>query len=144
MSAAQKFIPDSTFFPRVPKLRSSCDCCGEAKINCNSGQPECHRCIALGLNCVYGLSRKFGKPPRKRLLDRADSSSPQKRNAETTETCEDQTVLVFEQSQGTKEPAQLSFAPISDMLSMPSNINPAPKVFHQNQLLIFCCAYVTR
>ena len=48
------------------KLRSSCDACGTAKVKCDRAHPVCSRCIALGLSCVYGPSRKFGKPPRKR------------------------------------------------------------------------------
>lgn len=52
---------------RPPKLRSSCDDCGAAKVKCNRERPKCGRCETLNLNCVYGPSRKFGKPPRKRL-----------------------------------------------------------------------------
>ncbi|KUI71952.1 Aflatoxin biosynthesis regulatory protein [Cytospora mali] len=48
------------------KLRSSCDACGQAKIKCDRGQPSCARCVAQGITCVYGISRKAGKPPRKR------------------------------------------------------------------------------
>lgn len=54
--------------PREPKLRSSCDACGAAKLKCDRGQAECGRCLSLGLQCVYGVSRKMGKPPRERLL----------------------------------------------------------------------------
>ncbi|KAI0017594.1 hypothetical protein F4780DRAFT_587554 [Xylariomycetidae sp. FL0641] len=53
--------------PRQPKLRSSCDGCGSAKLKCDRGQPECGRCITLGVPCVYGVSRKMGKPPRERV-----------------------------------------------------------------------------
>ncbi|KAI0199061.1 hypothetical protein F4808DRAFT_462251 [Astrocystis sublimbata] len=42
------------------KLRSSCDRCGTAKLKCDRGHPECDR-------CVYGVSRKNGKPRRDRL-----------------------------------------------------------------------------
>lgn len=51
---------------RPPKLRSSCDACGAAKVRCDKTQPRCGRCVAGGLTCVYGLSRKFGKAPRKK------------------------------------------------------------------------------
>lgn len=51
---------------RPPKLRSSCDACGAAKVRCDKTQPRCGRCAAGGLTCVYGLSRKFGKAPRKK------------------------------------------------------------------------------
>ncbi|KAG8157643.1 hypothetical protein KVR01_012685 [Diaporthe batatas] len=51
---------------RPPKLRSSCDACGAAKVRCDKTQPRCGRCAAGGITCVYGLSRKFGKAPRKK------------------------------------------------------------------------------
>ncbi|POS72097.1 hypothetical protein DHEL01_v209508 [Diaporthe helianthi] len=51
---------------RPPKLRSSCDACGAAKVRCDKTQPQCGRCAAGGITCVYGLSRKFGKAPRKK------------------------------------------------------------------------------
>lgn len=53
--------------PRQPKLRSSCDGCGAAKLKCDRGRPQCGRCLPLGLVCVYGVSRKMGKPPRGRI-----------------------------------------------------------------------------
>ncbi|KAI0403141.1 hypothetical protein F4802DRAFT_573224 [Xylaria palmicola] len=51
---------------RPLKLRSSCDSCSIVKVKCDRGQPECGRCISRGLPCVYGVSRKMGKPPRNR------------------------------------------------------------------------------
>ena len=53
--------------PRQPKLRSSCDGCGAAKLKCDRGHPVCSRCLSLDLVCVYGISRKTGKPPREKL-----------------------------------------------------------------------------
>ncbi|KAL6405872.1 hypothetical protein AUP68_11012 [Ilyonectria robusta] len=50
--------------PGQPKLRTSCDQCGAAKVKCDRGQPECGRCVFHGRTCVYGVSRKMGKPPR--------------------------------------------------------------------------------
>lgn len=53
--------------PRItkrPKLRASCDRCGASKLKCDRGQPECERCISHGIPCVYGVSRKMGKPRR--------------------------------------------------------------------------------
>ena len=65
LSLAMTDAPHRT--PRQPKLRSSCDACGAAKLKCDRDQPECGRCFTLGLTCVYGVSRKMGKPPRERL-----------------------------------------------------------------------------
>ncbi|KAH6645458.1 hypothetical protein BKA67DRAFT_113096 [Truncatella angustata] len=53
--------------PRQPKLRSSCNGCGSAKVKCDRDQPMCGRCATLGITCVYGVSRKMGKPARERL-----------------------------------------------------------------------------
>ena len=59
--------PQTPRTSRQPKVRSSCDRCGTAKLKCDRGQPQCRRCIPLGLECIYGVSRKMGKPPRERL-----------------------------------------------------------------------------
>ena len=61
--------------PRQQKLRTSCDRCGAAKLKCDRGQPECGRCLSLGLPCVYGVSRKAGKPPRARHAELRTESS---------------------------------------------------------------------
>lgn len=53
--------------PGRPKLRTSCNECGAAKLRCDRGQPECGRCVSHGISCVYGVSRKMGKPPRQKL-----------------------------------------------------------------------------
>lgn len=53
--------------PRQPKLRSSCDSCGAAKLKCDRDRPHCGRCRLRGQTCVYGVSRKMGKPPRDKL-----------------------------------------------------------------------------
>ncbi|KAH8656413.1 hypothetical protein BGZ61DRAFT_540982 [Ilyonectria robusta] len=53
--------------PGQPKLRTSCDQCGATKVKCDRGQPECGRCVSYGRTCVYGVSRKMGKPPRVKL-----------------------------------------------------------------------------
>ena len=53
--------------PRQPKLRASCDACGAAKLKCDRTRPQCGRCRPLGITCVYGVSRKMGKPRRGKL-----------------------------------------------------------------------------
>ncbi|KAK4464790.1 hypothetical protein QBC42DRAFT_317632 [Cladorrhinum samala] len=54
--------------PRVSnrKLRSSCNSCGSAKVRCDRQHPQCRRCASNGLECIYELSRRFGRPPRRR------------------------------------------------------------------------------
>ncbi|KAL1852094.1 hypothetical protein Daus18300_012306 [Diaporthe australafricana] len=61
---------------RPPKLRSSCDACGAAKVRCDKTQPRCGRCAAGGITCVYGLSRKFGKAPRKKAPAETTANAP--------------------------------------------------------------------
>ena len=67
---------------RRPKRRSSCDACGAAKLRCDRGQPSCERCINQGLQCVYGICRKMGKPPHRNVNhhstgeDRGSNNSP--------------------------------------------------------------------
>ncbi|EEU43543.1 uncharacterized protein NECHADRAFT_82927 [Fusarium vanettenii 77-13-4] len=81
---------------RAPRLqtrfRSSCDACGQAKIKCDRGRPACSRCIAQGLGCVYGVSRKAGKPPRRRLASplQVRSSPGMPEIPEIGLTCNDQ------------------------------------------------------
>ncbi|KAI1304720.1 hypothetical protein F5Y03DRAFT_395244 [Xylaria venustula] len=57
-------------WPRAPasrfRLRSSCDACGQAKTKCDRSRPACSRCVSQAIKCVYGVSRKAGKPPRRR------------------------------------------------------------------------------
>ncbi|MCJ1366859.1 hypothetical protein MMC16_005989 [Acarospora aff. strigata] len=51
---------------RVPKLRLSCDACAAAKVKCDKSHPRCGKCATGELTCVYGPSRKYGKPGHKR------------------------------------------------------------------------------
>lgn len=51
---------------RRPKLRASCDACAASKVKCSKDHPSCQRCSANGSQCIYGVSRKHGKPGRTR------------------------------------------------------------------------------
>ncbi|KAF2820733.1 hypothetical protein CC86DRAFT_117380 [Ophiobolus disseminans] len=48
------------------KLRASCDACAASKVKCSKNRPTCTRCSANGMQCIYGVSRKHGKPGRTR------------------------------------------------------------------------------
>ncbi|KAF7560405.1 hypothetical protein G7046_g3740 [Stylonectria norvegica] len=80
--------PPSATLPRLgpddKKLRSSCDACGTAKVKCDRGQPVCNRCEDLGLSCVYGPSRKIGKPRRKRPAAGVELQAPAEKRICTT------------------------------------------------------------
>ncbi|KAF1835724.1 hypothetical protein BDW02DRAFT_567760 [Decorospora gaudefroyi] len=72
-------LPTSAPQPSAPgkerrlKLRASCDSCALSKVKCSKEHPSCARCSANGWPCIYGVSRKHGKPgrTRKRNLDEA-------------------------------------------------------------------------
>ena len=67
--------------PQPVKLRSSCDECGVGKVKCDRKHPKCGRCVANGAVCVYGVSRKIGKPPRKRVRSRGGNDDDDVRNS---------------------------------------------------------------
>ena len=57
-------------------LRASCDACASSKVKCDKERPACRRCLSGGAECVYGVSRKHGKQPRrKRSMATADSKT---------------------------------------------------------------------
>ncbi|KAF2875395.1 hypothetical protein BDV95DRAFT_484717 [Massariosphaeria phaeospora] len=58
--------PPSTKKDRRPKLRASCDACAASKVKCSKEHPICGRCSTNGSQCIYGVSRKHGKPGRTR------------------------------------------------------------------------------
>ncbi|KAK2014990.1 hypothetical protein LZ32DRAFT_616297 [Colletotrichum eremochloae] len=57
------------------RRRSSCDACGASKLRCDRGQPACGRCVTLKQNCVYGISRYKGRPPRNSIRNSSQASS---------------------------------------------------------------------
>lgn len=59
-------VPSEGPGQRTPKLRASCDSCAAAKVKCGKERPRCARCVSCGTTCVYGPSRKHGKPGRHR------------------------------------------------------------------------------
>lgn len=60
-SAPKTAVPE-----RKAKLRASCDACAASKVKCSKEHPICARCRANGSQCIYGVSRKHGKPGRTR------------------------------------------------------------------------------
>ncbi|KAI8964892.1 hypothetical protein F5Y11DRAFT_58617 [Daldinia sp. FL1419] len=59
----------------APKVRASCDSCGSAKVRCDRSRPKCRRCATLGIKCIYGISRKLGRAPRRGLSTGTDTES---------------------------------------------------------------------
>jgi hypothetical protein len=58
--------PSKAVPERRPKLRASCDACAASKVKCSKEHPVCLRCATNDMQCVYGISRKHGKPGRTR------------------------------------------------------------------------------
>lgn len=60
--------------PKSVKVRSTCNACQQAKIRCGHEKPSCRRCQKQNIECIYSMSRRLGRPAKKR--DLADDSSP--------------------------------------------------------------------
>lgn len=131
-------MDESTTSDKVRKLRSSCEDCGNAKVRCDRGQPGCSRCIERGVACVYRLSRKFGKPPRKKGYVRLNetSSFPYKKPATVTAgSYENRTAMESEQPSAGEKSARPKFAdPVAATQSMPFNIDYTSNTYPQNRL----------
>lgn len=61
----EKLYTQGAYKPRREKLRSSCDGCASSKVRCEKQQPSCSRCKQLDQACIYGRSRRRGKPVSK-------------------------------------------------------------------------------
>ncbi|PKY07221.1 hypothetical protein P168DRAFT_315735 [Aspergillus campestris IBT 28561] len=48
------------------KRRSTCNACQQAKIRCSHDKPSCRRCQKNNFECVYSMSRRLGRPAKKR------------------------------------------------------------------------------
>ena len=120
----------------APKLRSSCDSCGTAKVKCDRGRPECSRCATLGLTCVYGLSHKFGKPPRKRPgADLEATTEKRICSSCTTESRDNHKIMNFEEPQSVNELTQATFSGlVTDILPYSCGITTASGINEHNQL----------
>lgn len=94
------------------KLRSSCNSCGSAKVRCDRQHPQCRRCASSGLECIYELSRKFGRPPRKR--------TPVK-TIQTRDTTDSNAIM-----QAPQELAAVSDAGPSALGANTTHLDPAP------------------
>ncbi|KAL5360558.1 hypothetical protein BJX96DRAFT_165247 [Aspergillus floccosus] len=52
--------------PKSVKVRSTCNACQQAKIRCSHEKPACRRCLKQNLVCIYSVSRRLGRPAKKR------------------------------------------------------------------------------
>ena len=65
--------------PRSVKVRSTCNACQQAKIRCSHEKPSCHRCQKQRINCVYSMSRRLGRPAKKRSQHSPGDSNREER-----------------------------------------------------------------
>ncbi|EPS31617.1 hypothetical protein PDE_06572 [Penicillium oxalicum 114-2] len=57
---------DMNQIPQSVKVRSTCNACQRAKIRCSHERPSCRRCEKHGMDCVYSVSRRLGRPAKKK------------------------------------------------------------------------------
>ncbi|KAJ5641344.1 hypothetical protein N7490_005344 [Penicillium lividum] len=70
--------------PKSVKVRSTCNACQQAKIRCSHEKPSCRRCLKHKIECIYSVSRRLGRPAKKK------SSQPLvQENSPLPETFED-------------------------------------------------------
>lgn len=65
--------------PKSVKVRSTCNACQQAKIRCSHEKPSCRRCLKHNIDCIYSVSRRLGRPAKKkepRLVVDEQGSSP--------------------------------------------------------------------
>lgn len=55
--------------PKSVKVRSTCNACQQAKIRCSHEKPACRRCQKHNIDCVYSISRRLGRPAKKKDVD---------------------------------------------------------------------------
>ncbi|KAJ5547340.1 hypothetical protein N7494_004925 [Penicillium frequentans] len=52
--------------PKSVKVRSTCNACQQAKIRCSHEKPSCRRCQRHKIECIYSVSRRLGRPAKKK------------------------------------------------------------------------------
>ncbi|KAJ5233140.1 hypothetical protein N7468_006096 [Penicillium chermesinum] len=52
--------------PKSVKVRSTCNACQQAKIRCSHEKPACRRCQKHQMECIYSVSRRLGRPAKKK------------------------------------------------------------------------------
>ncbi|KAL4980980.1 hypothetical protein BDW66DRAFT_163957 [Aspergillus desertorum] len=52
--------------PKSVKIRQTCNACQQAKIRCDHERPSCKRCLKHNIDCIYSISRRLGRPAKKR------------------------------------------------------------------------------
>ncbi|KAJ5273700.1 hypothetical protein N7478_008825 [Penicillium angulare] len=89
MSLSKQSKGGASQLPQSVKVRSTCNACQQAKIRCSHEKPSCRRCQKHNLDCIYSVSRRLGRPAKKRGsrvgLEESENSPIPKRKCEPFE-----------------------------------------------------------
>lgn len=66
MSLTKQSKPNAGQLPKSVKVRSTCNACQQAKIRCSHEKPSCRRCQKHKIDCIYSVSRRLGRPAKKK------------------------------------------------------------------------------
>lgn len=66
MSLSKQVISGVGQLPKSVKVRSTCNACQQAKIRCSHEKPSCRRCQRHKIECIYSVSRRLGRPAKKK------------------------------------------------------------------------------
>jgi hypothetical protein len=66
MSMSKSFKSSAGKLPKSVKVRSTCNACQQAKIRCSHEKPSCRRCQKHKIDCIYSVSRRLGRPAKKK------------------------------------------------------------------------------
>lgn len=86
MSLAETSSPCAEQLPKSVKVRSTCNACQQAKIRCSHEKPSCRRCQKHKIDCTYSMSRRLGRPAKKKEHRPNDQERPVSQTTEL-ESC---------------------------------------------------------
>ncbi|KAJ5801954.1 uncharacterized protein N7503_004404 [Penicillium pulvis] len=66
MSSSKQVKSGVGQLPKSVKVRSTCNACQQAKIRCSHEKPSCRRCQRHKIECIYSVSRRLGRPAKKK------------------------------------------------------------------------------
>lgn len=66
MSSSKQVKTGVGQLPKSVKVRSTCNACQQAKIRCSHEKPSCRRCQKHKIECIYSVSRRLGRPAKKK------------------------------------------------------------------------------
>lgn len=66
MSLQKQSKATAGLLPKSVKVRSTCNACQQAKIRCSHEKPSCRRCQKHRIDCIYSVSRRLGRPAKKK------------------------------------------------------------------------------